>query len=175
MIGTWNDQWDQLQQGFLRLEQMKEGAPGGSATALNDLANFFERSESLRDWVKRELGHPADASVDEGMKKSLPLSLAHDIAIKVKHQIQGEKPWSRAEDADVDTQSVTVFVQTVHVTMGTSGGTSGAKSTPPPTAAHTWTVSYTLPDGGKTSLDAVDLARSIIADWHKLLSALGLL
>ncbi|SBW19365.1 hypothetical protein FDG2_1280 [Candidatus Protofrankia californiensis] len=45
------------------------------------------------------------------MRAVLPLQLTHDIAIKVKYEVQSEKPWSGDSDAGLVPQSVTVHAQ----------------------------------------------------------------
>ena len=73
--------------------------------ARNDLRSFFERSEALKDHSKLALaGTPQEAKIVEGMKKKRSLSLAHDLAIKIKHAKQDRGPgrarlavtWSRS-------------------------------------------------------------------------------
>ncbi len=175
MIGDWKDHWEQLQQALERLEAAYAGREGGSAIARNDLATLFERSESLRDWTKKAIGSAKPHSVDLGMKRSIPLSLAHDIAIKLKHQVQSEKPWSGATDADVDSQSVNVRVETINVKSTVGGQSTVAEPSAPTTAAHSWTISYTPSGASKTTVDALDLARDVVAEWKLLLEHLGLL
>jgi hypothetical protein len=169
MIGDWQDHWEQLQALQARLKDIAAGRAGGSVVARADLMSFFERSESLRDWVKRALGSPGSGVVDPAMKASLPLSLAHDIAIKIKHQVQGESPWTGARDADVVSQSVTVRPQTI--SLGQSLGRQ-----PEATSAHRWGVQYTPPGASSPiELDGLQLSQDIVVAWRQLLQAARLI
>jgi hypothetical protein len=63
-----------------------------SVEALTDLKAFFERSEELRDHAKLALhGAPDQARIDLGMRKTPPLALAIDLAIKIDHGKQDER------------------------------------------------------------------------------------
>lgn len=128
--------------------------------ARNDLRSFFERSEALKDHSKLALaGTPQEAKIVEGMKKKRSLSLAHDLAIKIKHAKQDSRPWAGEVGGDLVSQSVNVFAGT-------------GKS------AHDWEVTFT-PTGagpnGKETIDALELARAVVADWRSLLVQVGLL
>lgn len=60
-----------------------------------DMWSVFECSESLRDWVKHEVGDTGKTSrMDAAMKKHLALRLVHDTAVKNKHRVQNSLPWS---------------------------------------------------------------------------------
>ena len=163
MIGDWNDHWEQLQALQQRLEDIADGREGGSVVARADLQSFFERSESLRDWAKKAIGDPA--KIDAGMKASTPLSLAHDIAIKVKHQVQDQPPWSGAHDADIVSQSVAVTPEAI----------TSSDAPSPATSAHQWDVRYTPPGEPPVTSDALQLSREVVGDWRDLLQSVGLL
>ena len=81
------------------------------------------------------------------MRQTLPLQLAHDIAIKSKHGTQSEPPWAGDVGGDVVSQSVSVFVGTGQ-------------------SAHYWRITYT-PAGagqlGEVSIDALVLSQEVVA------------
>ena len=133
---------------------------GGSVEARADLLAFFERSEALRDRAKLELdGTPRRARIDAVMRKTLPLQLAHDVAIKSKHGKQDEPPWAGEFGGDIVSQSANWFAAT--------GKT-----------AHSWRVTYTPPDAGQLgerSIDALVLSRDVLVAWRSLLVDVGLL
>jgi hypothetical protein len=156
VIGDWQDHWRQLHELAQRIAEIRDGRPGGSDGASADMRSFFERSESLRDWVKREIGDTGKTSrVDAAMKMHLALQLAHDIAIKNKHKVQNSQPWSGATDTDVVSQSVTIRV--------------GAN------ASHEWAVSYTPPGSPQpVQIDLVALSRDVLTAWQAVLAVIGL-
>jgi hypothetical protein len=101
MADDWRDHWDRLLALQERIEQHATGRRGSPIDASADFASFVVESENLRDGVKRTLSGSAKA-VDSAMRSATSLQLAHDLAIKVKHQVQSRKPWSTAEDAGYD-------------------------------------------------------------------------
>lgn len=157
MIGDWRDVWQELHELARRLEEIRDGRDGGSVGASADMRAFFTCCESLRDWVKQEIGDTGKHSrVDGEMKKYNALKLAHDIAIKTKHRVQTRtEPWTEATDAAVISQSVTIRV--------------GAS------ASHEWVASYTPPGAARPmETDAVALSREVLAAWGAVLVAVGL-
>jgi hypothetical protein len=160
VIGSWRDDWEMLQVLQGRMEVIYDSRAGGSVEARADLLAFFERSEALRDRAKLELdGTPQRARIDAVMRQTLPLQLAHDVAIKSKHGTQSEPPWAGDVGGDVVSQSVSVFVGTGQ-------------------SAHYWRITYT-PAGagqlGEVSIDALVLSKEVVAAWRSLLVDVGLL
>ena len=142
-----------------RLEEIYARRAGGSTEARADLHAFFERSEALRNRAKLALaGTPARARVDDTMRSTLSLQLAHDVAIKSKHGEQSEIPWAGDVGGDLVSQSVNVFVGTGK-------------------AAHSWTITYTPRGAGQceVSVDALELSRQIVAAWRFLLADVGVI
>lgn len=169
MIGSWRDEWDAVRTLQHRLETIYTGRGDGSTDARADLIAFFERTEGLRDWVTLELDEPKRTGrIDQAMRDSLPLSLAHDVAIKTKHGRQDEEPWAGRVGGTIVSQSATVRPATI-------GSASEAMG------AHSWRIRYTpRPTDGdadppEVDIDALRLSRDVVEAWRLVLVDVGLL
>ncbi|WP_157472625.1 hypothetical protein [Frankia sp. EAN1pec] len=172
MISTWRNQWEHLQTFQRRIEDIYAGRPGDSTEAYADMQSFFERSEALRDWVKRAMSSDPTVDVDAELKKWLPLRVAHDLAVKSKHAGQDRTPWTADLQATVLSQAVTIQVQAVPLRASVPPN-DPAVSIPviaPGTAAHQWTVTYTAVAGQPSATrDVLDLSRDVVAAWRQVL------
>lgn len=178
MADDWRDHWDRLLALQERIEQHATGRKGSPIDASADFASFVVESENLRDGVKRTLSGSAKA-VDSAMRSATSLQLAHDLAIKVKHEVQSRKPWSTAEDAGYDVKlskgvpdSPSPFERRARST--TLPGTPPSPAPEPTRWAHQWEIRYT-PSGSPTlTVDGVQFSRDVAADWRTILAAHGL-
>ena len=181
MADTWRDHWDRLLALQERIEQHATGRSGTPIEADADFASFLVESENLRDGVKKECERRSLASypVDAQMRSVISLQLAHDLAIKVKHEIQTrEKPWSTASDATYRVK-VSKSLPEPHSPFGSRGRSTtvpGTLSPPlePRRWAHEWEIRYT-PHGLSTLIvDGLQFSRGVIADWRTILTTQAL-
>ena len=88
---AWRYRWACLTALQERIEQHATGRNGTPIDADADFASFLVESENLRDGVKKECERRSLASphlVDAQVRSVISLQLAHDLAIKVKHEKQ---------------------------------------------------------------------------------------
>lgn len=113
----------------------------------DDIWSFFQNCWHLKDWIKNDPHVSIHGSIEDLVKKSPPLMICADLANGTKHLKFDRPPRVGAKPS--------------HWNMTITPGESS-------------TVEYLIDPGTGTKQDALDLARSCVAEWERLLAAEGL-
>ncbi len=147
MQGTWQEQWERVQIGLRRVEEIYKGRPetAGSPEAVYDLYAFFMNALHLRDWLANDPHVPADwGKVTAAMRGSDPLRICEDFAIATKH-------------LKVDRPQIDANTRTLRQDVAVGGGQW---------ASHAWRIA-----ADNVQYDALDLAGDILRAWEVFLEA----
>lgn len=179
MADTWRERWACLIALQERIEQHATGRKGSPVDADADFESFLVGYENLRDAVKKEFGRSnfTPSLVDEEIRNVISLQLAHDLAIKVKHEVQSEPPWSMAIDAAYTVRFSKGLPEppspfTSRARWTTVPGTQPTPLEPEPRRwVHQWEIRYTAAGSSTLVVDGVQFSRDVIADWRTFLAA----
>jgi len=151
-LGSWTDQWDRVQLGLARIEDIYAGRreAEGTAGASYDVFTFFVTCHHLVDWIASdaELTRSTRRKARALVSRSNELKMCADLANRTKH-------------------CALMRTQTGDPSTGPSGNDAtvmigrGAK--------HAFRVS-----SGGVEQDALELARACVMSWRAFLAARGL-
>ena len=185
MTTTLEEHWLEMGQIQSRIEACSPSVGARKGQMLEDLHSFVERSEGVRDRLRRRKNEQdvKGGCVNKCVKSHLTLKLARDLAVKHKHESQDRGPWSSKKG---DARFV-VMPEAETPRRPPTLGDRGVRSSDVPGVAapqvdvtqlaRWWTrieIHSTPDDDAPQIIDAVQFTRDVIGSWRNVFEYFGL-